>query len=65
MTLSIRAKLTAWYVGALAVVTLSFAAASWWLSTQSVLRATDTGLRARVEGVRAFLARRPARFRGR
>ena len=55
MTLSIRAKLTAWYVGVLAVITLSFAAASWWLSTQSVLRATDTGLRARVDGVRAFL----------
>ena len=55
MTLSIRAKLTAWYVGVLAVTTLLFAGASWWLSTQSVLRATDTGLRARVDGVRAFL----------
>ncbi len=55
MTLSLRAKLTAWYVGALAVVTLSFAGVSWWLSTQSVLGATDTGLRARVAGVRAFL----------
>ena len=55
MTLSIRAKLTVWYVGVLAVITLSFTAASWWLSTQSVLRAIDTSLQARVEGVRAFL----------
>ena len=55
MITSIRARLTAWYVGALAVATLSVAAASWWLSTRSVLLATDTGLRARVEGVRAFL----------
>lgn len=55
MTLSIRAKLTTWYVGVLAVITLSFTGASWWLSTRSVLRATDSGLRARVEGVRAFL----------
>jgi heavy metal sensor kinase len=55
VTLSIRAKLTAWYVGVLTVMTLSFTAASWWLSTQSVLRASDTSLQARVEGVRAFL----------
>lgn len=55
MTLSIRAKLTAWYVGVLTVITLAFAGASWWLSTQSVLRATDTSLQARVDGVRAFL----------
>jgi signal transduction histidine kinase len=55
MILSIRAKLTAWYIGVLTVITLAFAAASWWLSTQSVLRATDASLRARVEGVRAFL----------
>lgn len=55
MTLSIRAKLTAWYVGVLTVITLVFAGGSWWLSTQSVLRATDASLQARVEGVRAFL----------
>ena len=55
MTLSIRAKLTAWYIGVLAVITLAFAAASWWLSTQSVLRVTDASLQARIEGVRAFL----------
>jgi len=29
--------------------------ASWWLSNQSVIRATDVGLQARVEGVRDFL----------
>ena len=55
MTLSIRAKLTAWYVGVLTVITLALAGASWWLSTQSVMRATDASLHARVEGVRAFL----------
>jgi signal transduction histidine kinase len=55
VTLSIRAKLTAWYLGVLTVITLAFAGASWWLSTQSVLRATDASLHARVEGVRAFL----------
>ncbi len=55
MTLSIRARLTAWYIGVLTVITLAFAAASWWLSTRSVLRATDASLQARVEGVRAFL----------
>jgi len=55
VTLSIRAKLTAWYVGVLTVITLAFAGASWWLSTQSVMRATDASLQARVEGVRTFL----------
>jgi len=55
VTLSIRATLTAWYVGVLAVLAGAFAVAGWWLSTQSVLHATDTSLRARIDGVRAFL----------
>ena len=52
---SIRVRLTAWYVGVLAMATLVLAVASWWLSIQSVVRATDVGLTARIEGVRAFL----------
>jgi signal transduction histidine kinase len=52
---SIRARLTAWYVAVLAVATLTLTGASWWLSSQSVIRATDIGLQARVEGVRDFL----------
>ena len=52
---SIRARLTAWYVGVLAVATLTLTGASWWLSGQSVIRAADIGLQARVEGVRDFL----------
>ncbi len=52
---SIRARLTAWYVGALAVATLTLAGASWGLSTQSVLRAADVNLEARLQGVRDFL----------
>ena len=52
---SIRARLTLWYVGVLAVATLTLAGASWWLSGQSVIRAADIGLQARVEGVRDFL----------
>jgi signal transduction histidine kinase len=55
VTFSIRAKLTAWYVGVLSLIALAFAAAGWWLSTQSVLHAIDTSLRARVTGVGAFL----------
>jgi heavy metal sensor kinase len=52
---TIRARLTAWYVGALAIATLTLAAASWWLSTRSVVDAADVGLQARVQGVRDFL----------
>lgn len=52
---SIRVRLTVWYVAALTIATLSVAGASWWLSTQSVIHAADSGLEARIEGVRAFL----------
>jgi heavy metal sensor kinase len=52
---SIRIRLTAWYVAVLAVATLALTGASWWLSTESVVRAADIGLRARVDGVRDFL----------
>jgi signal transduction histidine kinase len=52
---SIGARLTAWYVGVLTVATLALAGASWWLSGQSIIRAADISLRARVEGVRDFL----------
>jgi two-component system, OmpR family, heavy metal sensor histidine kinase CusS len=52
---SIRGRLTAWYVGVLAVATLTLAGASWWLSSQSVIRAADIGLQARVQGVQDFL----------
>lgn len=52
---SIRARLTAWYVGVLTVAIVTLATASVWLSTRSVIRAADIGLRARVEGVRDFL----------
>lgn len=52
---SIRARLTAWYVAVLAVATLTLTGASWWLSSQSVVRAADISLEARVEGVRDFL----------
>lgn len=55
MTLPIRVRLTAWYVGVLAAVTLASVGGSLWLSTQSVISAADVGLRARVDGVRAFL----------
>ncbi len=53
--MSIRARLTAWYVGVLTIAIVTLASASVWLSTQSVIRAADIGLRARVEGVRDFL----------
>jgi signal transduction histidine kinase len=53
--MSIRARLTAWYVGVLTIAIVALASASVWLSTESVIRATDIGLRARVEGVRDFL----------
>jgi heavy metal sensor kinase len=52
---SIRVRLTAWYVAVLASAALLLIGASWWLSDLSVRRATDTGLRARTEGVRRFL----------
>lgn len=55
ITASIGARLTAWYVGVLAVALLVFGGGSWWLSTQSVVRAADAGLAARIDGVRAFL----------
>ena len=55
MMRSIRVRLTAWYVGVLALATFVLGGASWWLSTQSVVRATDVGLVARIEGVRGFL----------
>jgi hypothetical protein len=52
---SIRITLTAWYVAVLAVATLALTGASWWLSTESVVRAADVGLQARVDGVQDFL----------
>ena len=52
---SIQARLTGWYVTVLAVATLTLTGASWWLSSQSVVRAADVSLEARVEGVRDFL----------
>lgn len=52
---SIRARLTAWYVTVLAVATVTLTGASWWLSSQSAVRAADISLEARVEGVRNFL----------
>ena len=52
---SIRVRLTAWYVAVLAIATLTLTGASWWLSSQSVVRAADISLEARVEGVRDFL----------
>lgn len=52
---SLRARLTVWYVTILAVATLSLTGASWWLSDLSVVRAADTSLQARVEGVQRFL----------
>lgn len=55
MGASIRARLTAWYVAVLAIATLTLTGASWWLSSQSVIRAADISLEARVEGVRDFL----------
>jgi signal transduction histidine kinase len=51
----IRVRLTVWYVAILTVSMLVLAGMSWWLSTQSVIRATDTGLAARIDGVRIFL----------
>ncbi len=53
--LSIRARLTVWYVTVLAVATLTLTGAGWWFSTQSVIRAVDVSLQARVDGVRQFL----------
>ena len=52
---SIRVRLTAWYVTVLAVATLTLTGASWWLSSQSVDRAADISLHARIEGVQRFL----------
>ena len=52
---TIRVRLTAWYVAILTLATLTLAGGSWWLSTQSVIRAADSGLAARIDGVRAFL----------
>lgn len=52
---SIRVRLTAWYVAVLAIATLTLTGASWWLSSQSVVRAADISLEARVQGVRDFL----------
>jgi hypothetical protein len=52
---SIRVRSTAWYMGVLAVTTLAIIGASWWLSSESIVRATDTTLGARVDGVRHFL----------
>ena len=52
---SIGTRLTAWYLSVLGVAMLLVAGGSWWLSTQSVIRAADANLAARIEGVRAFL----------
>ena len=52
---SIRIRLTWWYVAVLAVATVILTGASWWLSTQSVVRSADIGLQARVDGVQDFL----------
>lgn len=53
--LSIRARLTAWFVIVLAVATIALSVAAWRLSAQSVIEAADASLQARLDGVRRFL----------
>ncbi len=53
--LSIRARLTAGYLGVLALATLTLAAGAWWLFSASVVRAADEALAARIDGTRHFI----------
>ncbi|MEZ5317917.1 MAG: ATP-binding protein [Vicinamibacterales bacterium] len=52
---SIRARLTAWYVGVLALALAGLAAGSWWLARRSIADATDAALRSRIESVGRFI----------
>jgi heavy metal sensor kinase len=54
-SLSIRARLTVWYVVVLAGAMTLLAAGSWWLFRKSVLTEADSSLTARIEGVRQFI----------
>jgi len=53
---SIRVRLTAWYLAILLPATLGLAGTGWWLVRRSVIDAADTGLRTRIDHVRAFIA---------
>jgi heavy metal sensor kinase len=55
MTLSIRARLTAVYLTVLTTATMLLAGGAWWLFRDSVDRAADATLSARVEGTRRFI----------
>lgn len=54
---SIRGRLAAWYLLVLLLATSGFALASWLLLHDGVRRSADATLSARVEDVRAFIAR--------
>jgi hypothetical protein len=41
MQLSIRVRLTAWYLGVVALATFALGAGSWWLLARGITRATD------------------------
>jgi len=53
--LSIRAKLTGGYLGVLALATLTLAGGALWLFHESVVRAADDALVARIEGTKHFI----------
>jgi signal transduction histidine kinase len=52
---SIRTRLTSWYLLLLCLTTITLAASGWLLLHQSIVRAADASLRARLEDVLGFI----------
>ncbi len=53
--LSIRARLTIWYLGALAFALITLSVGSWWLFHRSIVAAADESLLARIDGVHRYI----------
>jgi two-component system, OmpR family, heavy metal sensor histidine kinase CusS len=53
--LSLRVRLTAWYLAVLAPAMIALALGGWWLVRWSLIGAADTNLAGKIEGVRHFV----------
>ena len=52
---SIRTRLTAWYLAVLVAATLTLAVGAWYLFRDSIVRAADASLAARVASTSRFI----------
>jgi two-component system, OmpR family, heavy metal sensor histidine kinase CusS len=53
--LSLRVRLTVWYLAVLAPAMMALAIGGWWLVRRSLIAAADANLAGKIEGVRHFV----------